>query len=590
MRSIRSKIIALTCAVALLTTLFLTVLSLYQVQAGDKRSLDELSHTMNADYDEMIHSQVQMAVSMLQASYDASVKLGLSDAEARKRAADLLRKLTYGQDGYFWADTQEGVNVVFLGRPDEGKSRNDAADSRGNKYVQLIRTAALNGGGYTEYWFPRPGETEPKEKRAYSQLFEPFGWIVGTGNYIDDIAALLSAKQKEMDRELVRSQSMLSGLGILLLLLAAGIAYLIGSRIASPIRRMTDAIREIGQLRFHNPEGLTVLQKQRDETGRMAASLQEMSVSIGTTVQRINAVTLELSAHAEELSASATENKQAAGQVATTIGEMAESNEHQAEDAARNNEVLHEFTDHVNRIYRQTTDGAELAAGALRTVEEGRGLLDKQGIQVKENLAIAKEADASMNELAGMMHRMDEIIALIRSIADQTHLLSLNAAIEAARAGSEGRGFAVVSLEIRKLAESASRATEEIGGHIRSTLDKTEQTAVRIRQAHQLAVQQKEELAATDGKFESIYHSADDIVRSSADISASLQNLREIAQGILERSQNQAAASEESAAAMQEISASAEEQAASQENLVHAAGQLAEMAEQLAEEMGKFTV
>lgn len=590
MRSIRTKIFTLTCAVALLTALLLTSLSIYQIRVGNERSLQELSATLTEDYDELIRGQVQSALGMLQASYGASAQKGLSDAEARKDGADLLRKLAYGTNGYFWADTTAGVNVVLRGTDTEGTNRWEAKDANGTLFIQEILKAGMGGGGFTDYWFPKPGETEAKQKRAYSQVFAPFGWVIGTGNYVDDIQSILQAKEREMNRKLQRDQLVLGGVGLLILIAAGLAAFLLGGRIAKPIQAMTAAIREMGKLKFQNLGGLNALRRNRDETGTMAASLEEMSSSLGATVRKINSVTLELSAHAEELSASAAENKQAVGQVATTINEMAESNEHQAEDASRTNEVLQEFSGHVGRISRQTSEGASSAKETLQAVQEGRSLIEKQSGQVKESLVITREADESMDELTKMMHQMEEIIGLIRSVADQTHLLSLNAAIEAARAGSEGRGFAVVSLEIRKLAESTAKATDEIGGRIRATLDKTATTAGRIRQAHRFVSEQADGLKATDETFGAILQSADGIVRSSVEISGALQELQGIAQGILERSQNQAAAAEESAAAMQEISASAEEQAASHENLVSASGQLAAMAEQLAEEMGKFEV
>ncbi|WP_058303309.1 methyl-accepting chemotaxis protein [Gorillibacterium timonense] len=590
MRSIRTKIFTLTCLVVLSTTLLLTSLSMLQIRAGNERSLQELSKTLTDDYDEMIRGQVETAISMLQTSYDVSVKKGLSKEEASKDAAELLRKLTYGANGYFWADTTTGVNVVLRGTDTEGKNRWDAADTKGGKYIQAILEAAINGGGYSDYWFPKPGETEAKQKRAYSQVFAPLGWVIGTGNYVDDINSILDAKRQELNQKLLHDELLLSGASLLILMIAGFVAYLIGGRIVKPIKVMTAAIQDMGKLKFHSLASLTALRRYRDETGTMAGSLEDMSTSLGNMVRKINNVTMELSANAEELSASASENKQAVGQVATTINEMAEGNEHQAADASRTNEVLHEFGGHVEQIYQQTSDGASFAKGTLAAVKEGRQLLEKQNEQARENLIITREADESMNELAEMMHQVEEIIGLIRSIADQTHLLSLNAAIEAARAGSEGRGFAVVSHEIRKLAENASKATDEISGHIRSTIERAGTTSGRIRQAHRFVIEQAESLKATDEKFGEIFHSADEIVHSSVQISESLENLREIAQGILERSQNQAAAAEESAAAMQEISASAEEQAASHENLVNAAGQLAVMAEQLAEEMGKFEV
>ena len=103
---------------------------------------------------------------------------------AKDLAAGLLRGMTYGKDGYFWADTIEGVNVVLYGRSDvEGKNRLEDKDENGTYYIKEFISIAKAGGGYVEYWFPKKGETTAQPKRSYVLLFEPFGWVIGTGYY-----------------------------------------------------------------------------------------------------------------------------------------------------------------------------------------------------------------------------------------------------------------------------------------------------------------------------------------------------------------------------------------------------------------------
>ncbi|MFQ8877056.1 MAG: cache domain-containing protein [Roseburia hominis] len=108
--------------------------------------------------------------------------------EAETRGADLLRELRYGNGGYFWADTYDGENVVLLGSATEGTNRMETKDADGYQMVkEIIRVGQEPDGGYTDYVFPKEGETESSPKRSYSRAFEPFGWVVGTGNYIDYI-------------------------------------------------------------------------------------------------------------------------------------------------------------------------------------------------------------------------------------------------------------------------------------------------------------------------------------------------------------------------------------------------------------------
>jgi len=134
--------------------------------------------------DLLIKSEVETAVSMLQAIFTRHQTGEMTLDEAKKLGADLLRKLRYGSEGYFWADTTEGVNVVLYGRKDvEGRNRIEDKDSKGTFYVKAFLVKGAAGGGYVEYWFPKKGEHQARPKRSYVLLFKPFGWVVGSGYY-----------------------------------------------------------------------------------------------------------------------------------------------------------------------------------------------------------------------------------------------------------------------------------------------------------------------------------------------------------------------------------------------------------------------
>ncbi len=133
--------------------------------------------------DLLIKSEVETAVSMLQAVFVKHQNGEMTLEQAKRLGADLLRELRYGNEGYFWADTTEGVNVVLYGRKDvEGRNRLEDRDIKGTFYIKEFLEKAA-GGGYVEYWFPKKGESRPQSKRSYVLLFKPFGWVVGTGYY-----------------------------------------------------------------------------------------------------------------------------------------------------------------------------------------------------------------------------------------------------------------------------------------------------------------------------------------------------------------------------------------------------------------------
>jgi methyl-accepting chemotaxis protein len=168
------KKVILTMLVGLLGATVLCVFAFAQAGRPENSAAQDL----------LIKSEVETAVSMLQAIYAKHQQRELTLKKAKKLGADLLRELRYGTDGYFWADTTEGVNVVLYGRKDvEGRNRLEDKDPKGTYYVKDFLAKGKSGGGYVEYWFSKKGETIAQPKRSYVLLFKPFGWIVGSGYY-----------------------------------------------------------------------------------------------------------------------------------------------------------------------------------------------------------------------------------------------------------------------------------------------------------------------------------------------------------------------------------------------------------------------
>jgi len=134
--------------------------------------------------DLLVKSEVETAVSMLQAIFAKHQQGLMTLDESKKLGSDLLRALRYGTDGYFWADTTEGVNVVLYGLKDvEGRNRLEDKDHKGEFYVKDFLAKGKSGGGFVDYWFPKKGQTTEHPKRSYVLLFKPFGWVVGSGYY-----------------------------------------------------------------------------------------------------------------------------------------------------------------------------------------------------------------------------------------------------------------------------------------------------------------------------------------------------------------------------------------------------------------------
>ena len=175
--------------------------SINSMQAINTRILQEEEENIRKDYDDSIRQQVAQVIWLLD-SYKADIDAGIyTKEEGMKLAADKVRSLRYGTDGYFWIDQSDGINVVLLGSDTEGTNRLDTKDVTGYAMVKdFIQGAVANGSYYSDYQYPKEGETEPMPKRAYTQYYEPFDWVVGTGNYIDNIDDQIAASTETANR------------------------------------------------------------------------------------------------------------------------------------------------------------------------------------------------------------------------------------------------------------------------------------------------------------------------------------------------------------------------------------------------------
>lgn len=441
----------------------------YYLDDMKERALEQMETQIREDYDETIKEQVECAISMLSgvnAQYEAGE---LTEEEAKKLGADLLRELRYGEAGYFWADQTDGTNVVLLGSATEGTNRMDAQDASGYKMVQdIIAVGQQPDGGFTDYVFPKEGETESSPKRSYSKLFEPFGWVIGTGNYTDYIDDIILQRDQEYESEYQTNVIKLAVVTFVLLIIIMIIAVKISGDITRSVREIMDGIGFIAEGDF-SQETKPALLKRKDDFGILVQALEKMRQEMQVLISKVK----DRSERLDELVIGIRNNVSVMNEevedVSATTEELAASMEETAASSEEISAMSQEISDAAKNIANRAQDGAAQVVTIHERAEKG-----KQETIARRNqlISIQKEIGGSLEKALEDARVVEEINALaesIMSITSQTNLLALNASIEAARAGEAGKGFAVVADEIRNLAEQSKTTVthiQEVTGNV----------------------------------------------------------------------------------------------------------------------------
>lgn len=452
-------IVMLTTIVALVLCAIISSESMKQLQS---KALETLEADERASYDEQIKQQVDNVISLCQTIYDQYQAGVYTEEEAKKLAADEIRQLRYGDAGYFWVDQYDGTNVVLLGNDTEGTNRMETKDANGYQMVkEIIRVGQEADGGYTDYVFPKEGETEPSPKRSYSKAFEPFGWVIGTGNYTDYIDDQVASIEKDFSSyvtgrmTLFIISTLIEGIIVVLLLIMIIIS------IVRPLKKCISSIGVMEQGDFSQAMG-TALLKRRDDFGKLAASLESMRNEMSGLIGEVKSQATEITRMVQEIDDNIQALDEEIENVSATTEELAAGMEETAASSEEINAMSHEIESAAKSIATRSQDGAteaddirDRAVGIKKTTTENDECTKAIHAEINEGLTKALE-DIKVVDQIGVLAES------IMEITGQTNLLALNASIEAARAGEAGKGFAVVADEIRVLAEQSKAAVVHI--------------------------------------------------------------------------------------------------------------------------------
>ena len=438
---------------------------------------------------------VEMTWGLL-AELDGQVKSGtLSLEDAKKLAAQRLGRLRYEEKEYIWINDLQPRMVMHPYKPElNGTDLTDVKDSTGKPiFVQSVKLCKEKGGGFIDYLWPKPGESAPVSKLSYVKLYEPWGWIIGSGIYVDDLY-----------KEMFHIKMILLGGDIAFAAFIMTIALLISRQVTVPVRQMVHMAEDLahGEGDLTMRLGLT----HSDEVGEAAHFIDQFIAKVQHSVAQSVDSSNETAVASQELS--------------HIVGNLSANVRRQTDMIGESNRLTRDVAGNLD-----VTE--EMAISTTETIEATRTTLSSfvEDLNRAGSIIIGEsESQAALTsqtqELAVRAADIGMVLEIIADIADQTNLLALNASIEAARAGEAGRGFAVVADEVRALAAKTQSSLTQINSGVQAVVKGVQQ----VCGANEKSASRMRDIAEETRRLIVNVGESDERLKGAVDISSSLVN------------------------------------------------------------------